>query len=186
MTELRALCESILADRLASWDLTWEPSRSDERAAMFTGPRHGLRLSYWREDAPPRALLVTLHLMEEDEQAPLWTLEPGGEAAASRLVFNDEEELVGCLQLLDSNLWDRLIAPAFTDPERIRRGNRTARAFAESHREGLMDQQDIRRARRAFDSGDYGAAVAAYVLLGTDQLSAVDRKRYEIALRRSM
>jgi hypothetical protein len=182
--------ERILGAAMRDLGLRILISESDH--VVFADDHRALSLSlgYDPKDLPTPWLSVTVGLRESASDGPrsivLWRAYPHvPELQAMELLsITSDSALEAVFGRLRSEWLTKYVVPLLNDEGRLRA------AHADQERDLLADYgrrvqlQVLGRARRLFDDSDYQGALDAYVLYGSDRLSAAARRRYVIARRR--
>lgn len=162
--------EGLAVDEYSSTSITY---RDEKRV---------IELSYYPEDLHPW-LNVVLSLVQSGGllRVALWRLY--SEAEAPPLGFDSVDALRQSLLTVRGEWLDRLIWPAFRDPDRFRHA--AVAELDEVHRNYVGSQREERlaQARWAFKRGSFLEAAEKYA--GILDLSAADKRRYVLAQRQS-
>lgn len=188
----RNTVRAVLGGYLASRGFAeFAPSRPEEM--VFDRSRCRLRFTYLPEEPPPRGLMVIISVKRgllaafRREGVALWYATPAGSMARDYLAcaFDNAEQLRAVLLGFRDKILEPYGRPLWENPIEISRlARRQAGELKAEQRRRMFDQQ-LEDAGRLFATGDHAKASQLYARVPCDQLSAVDRKRMEIASKRS-
>ena len=182
--DLGAASQQILGPTLAAHGFSVDGA--SESSIVYRDETRSIELGYYPEDPTPW-LNVVLGLRTSGAEllVGLWRLYPEVSAAVAPGVgrFDSAESLDARLTTIRDDWLERLILPAFNQPERFRLAWRAQRDESEQTYEADVREQRLTQARWAYDHGDLPRAVEQFTLAGVDGLSAADRRRYVMASR---
>lgn len=184
MIDLGRAAQRVLGPTL--FDEGFSIDGSSEWSITFRDERRSIELSCYREDPTPW-LNVVLGLRDSEAQmtVALWRLYP--DVAALGFLetgrVDSRELLAARLEMVRDEWLPSLVWPAFEQPERFREVWLAQRCESEQTYVANVLRQRLLRARRAYERGDFAAALEHYTQAGLADLSAVDNRRYVMARR---
>ena len=118
-------------------------------------------------------------------EVPLWRAYPAVPELRDPAVieFDSQRALEGKIAHFHDVWLPGLVVPLLDDEARLRSVWLQMSRDLDDEYDRRVREQELRRARRMYDAGDYRGAFDAYVLYGVDTLSAADRRRYVMARR---
>lgn len=146
-----------------------------------------VRVSYYPEELPSATVLVSVAPESNDEGhrwVGLWEILPPGTPPReyTTWTFDDDESLRRVLERLRPIIAEQ--GPRlWTDQGRMATLIATQEADAERRRHEDETESELAVARKLFDQGRYAEARDHFALIGTDLLSAGDRRRLHVARR---
>ena len=140
-----------------------------------------LSVAYYLEDMPEPWVAVDLGLVREDgthQLVGLWRALADDDPARgyTSWTFEDEESLARVLHGIVDMLARRAL-DLCGSPDRLRELLALQEDEGESRYLEVQHEAELARARRAFDEGRFRDALDGFAIVGTDQLSAADRRR---------
>lgn len=180
-----ATVEDTLGERLRRLGFT--PDVLAPQRVTYRRDRSLVSLAFYPEDALPAPVTVSVGLREDeqDKVVALWRALPGlGQVAVASWEFHDRESLADLLRRFEVEVLAVAVEVA-SDEQRITRlVDEQAKEVEAQYQEDLR-RSGLAQARSAFDAERYADSVSAYVLIGSDTLSAGDRRRLLLARRRA-
>lgn len=184
----RSVLDSLMAER--SFHLA---DATDERVIYALGDRF-LEYCYLVEDSPTYILMVNLgHLDQRPDGGlrlqgvGLWRFlpRPGAPSDHAMWEFADEASLRRVITTTFGAVIEPLALPILGDPARLVAAIDAQRREIESAYHQAREFDCVARARSCFDAGHYEEAVRQYEQLDQCRLAASDRRKLELARRRT-
>lgn len=162
-----------------------------EGSEVDVGYRRGrtfVSVSYYLEDLPSPWVSVEVGVVSDDGShlgVALWRAMRDDDPARqyTQWRFTDEASLERVLQRVVAEVLDVHGRRVWEDEVELAGLLASQEAEVQARYSEDRLQEDLRRARRAFDVGRFQEAVDVFTLLGPENLSAADRRRLYVAQR---
>ena len=170
-------------------DLGFALAVEEESHVSYVCGRYAITLEYGLEELPVPWLVLTVDFFDTSDGTPLrvalWRAYPDVVELRDPAVvrFNSQQSLEAQIATIRDEWLSRFIVPLIGDEERLRAVWLETERELDDEYNRRVREQELRRARRMYDAGDYRGDFDAYVLYGVDTLSAADRRRYVMARR---
>jgi hypothetical protein len=159
--------------------------------------RHGVYLdvSYWIEDAPQFVPMIGIGLLQTapgDDRLiadgiGLWyaVKMQDNQKVYPQWRFSNQRQMETALVHLRDDIIEQYARVLWENPERLQHLVQTWHSGVEDANGTEGERRQSRRAESAFEAGDYVRALRIYEEMSANLLSPIDRKRMEIARKRS-
>jgi hypothetical protein len=160
----------------------FSPGSMTESRVAYTRADVIVSFGYYREDLPSPWVAVDVGRLGPDGsvvQVGLWRSIPDSapERGYTRWQFRNRPGLEEVLTRITSELLPSYGQRLWEDDSLFSRVLAAQDAEVHSSYRAMKDRSTLLAARRAFEDGQYQAAVDQYVLLGTEELTAADLRR---------
>jgi hypothetical protein len=185
--DLAEVADSVLGGTLAAQDFTRVTGRRTHAAYVL--PNSGmLALEYSPEVVPRQIICIvgTFDVLEgSGRSVGLGYIHPEVDRAAVQrgLQFDSESTLVDALDFFRQSILQEFVMPTLADISRLVEFLDLHEGSLAANEQLRLDEELLRRARQAFQDGDYQSAITRYVIYGPGRLPAVDKQRLKIARR---